>query len=62
MTDKRPLDVENRGWGEYVEPAEYEARRDAMSPKPANGEAEAHVPPTPQGKVRAIPKRRDNGR
>lgn len=49
--------VEYRGWGEYVEPAEYEARLAAISPKPANGEAEEHVPPTPRGKIRAIPLR-----
>ncbi len=49
--------MEYRGWGDYIEPAEYEARLAAISPRLANNEAEEHVPPTPQGKIQAIPLR-----
>lgn len=46
--------VEHRGWRGYIDPAEYEARLEAISPRPVNNEAEEHVPPPPRGRGRAI--------
>jgi hypothetical protein len=47
--------IEYAGWGEAMNPVEYEARLAALSPGLANNEAEEHVPPPPRGKIRAIP-------
>ncbi|MBA3473011.1 MAG: hypothetical protein H0T57_07230 [Rubrobacter sp.] len=49
--------VEHRGWGDFVDSTDYEARLDAISPGLANIEAEEHIPPPPRGKIRAIPLR-----
>lgn len=38
------MSLEDRGWKKYIDATEYEARLAAMSPKPANTEAD-HVPP-----------------
>lgn len=46
--------VENRGWKQYVGQSEYTARLEAITPSLANNEDEGYVPPTPQGKVRAV--------
>ncbi len=46
--------VEHRGWRDYIDPAEYETRLEAISPRSANNEAEEHVPPPPRGRGRAI--------
>lgn len=49
-----PPQVENRGWKDHINSAEYEARLNAISPRSANIEAEDYAPPTPLGKVRTI--------
>lgn len=49
-----PPQIEHRGWKDYVDPNEYEARMNAISPRSANIETEDYAPPTPLGKVRTI--------
>ncbi len=46
--------VRHRGWKDYIDSAEYEARLDAITPRSANNEAEDYVRPTPRGRIRTI--------
>lgn len=46
--------VKHRGWKDYIDSAEYEARLDAVTPRSANNEAEDYVRPTPRGRIRTI--------
>jgi hypothetical protein len=52
-------EVKHRGWSRFITKDEYEARLEAITPKP-NNEAEEHIPPAPFGKVRRLDLRRNS--
>lgn len=53
-SEEETLRVKHRGWKDYINPSEYEARLDAITPRSANNEAEDYGRPAPRGRIRTI--------